>query len=123
MADAKDFIQKIIDALDKLTTLEIATAVVPANTEFKSVGDDGKVLSQKEILAQSNNVMYSTINLIAGDITTRVPESFVGAGPFQELRAFHLEREKEGQKIIADNIAALKALIDLALHAESNSHK
>lgn len=114
MASAKELIQKILDGIEKLTTLEIITAVVPANSGAKG-------LTRAEILGESREVMCSIINLIDGDITTRIPESFVGSGPFQDLRAFHLEREKEGHKIIADNIAALKALIDLALDADRKS--
>ena len=111
---AKDLINKVLDGIEKLTTLTIITAVVPANASAKG-------LTQADILSESSNVMSSLINLLEGDITTRIPESFIGNGPFQELRAFHLEREKQGHQIIADNIAALKALMDLALDADRKS--
>ena len=114
MATAKEVIDKVLAGIEKMTTLEIVTAVVPANAGAKG-------LTRDDIVAESREVMCSVINLLEGDITTRIPESFVGNGPFQELRAFHLDREKEGHKIIADNIAALKALIDLALDADRKS--
>ena len=106
---AQDLIKTISDKLEELTTLEIITAVVAASSGSKG-------LEKAEILQDSSDVMCSIINLIEGDITTRIPESFIGDGKYQELRAFHLEREAQGHQIIQDNIKALEALLQFAIN-------
>lgn len=111
---ANAFVDKVLAGIENMATLEIITAVVPANSGAKG-------LAKAEILGDSKDVMCSIIDLLGGDITTRIPESFIGGGPFQELRQFHLEREKEGHEIIKGNIEALKALVQLALDPSGKS--
>jgi hypothetical protein len=95
-------IKKISDAIEELVTLRITTAV-------------GAVDWTKDQGAQPANckAMESTINLLDGDIKTLIDQAFV-TGDFKDLRSFHQDREKQGHEIVQGNIAALKALLDLA---------
>jgi hypothetical protein len=58
--------------------------------------------------------MQTTINLLEGDITTKIDPEFI-TGAYQSLREFHAEREKQAGAIVKDNIEALSRLVELAL--------
>jgi hypothetical protein len=85
--------ERILQALENLVTLRITTTVV-AGTDEKSIVTD--------------------IDLLQGDITTIFAKEFVDGGPYESLRAFHQEREKQGNEIIQGNVEALKSLLGLA---------
>jgi hypothetical protein len=85
--------ERILQALENLVTLRITTTVV-AGTDEKSIVSD--------------------IDLLQGDITTTFAKEFVDGGPYESLRAFHQEREKQGNEIIQGNVEALKSLLGLA---------
>jgi hypothetical protein len=85
--------ERILAALEDLATLKITTVVV-AGAELTS--------------------MISTISLLDGDIKTEIAKEFVDGGPYASLRAFHQEREKQGNHIIHGNVEALKSLLGLA---------
>jgi len=90
---------KIVDALENLVTLTITTSVVVAADDRKS--------------------MITTIDLLQGDIATEIPKEFVDGGPYESLRAFHQERERQGGDIIRSNVEALKSLLGLAQAADN----
>ena len=99
-------IDKIINALDKLTTLEIVTVV-------GRVQKDENTGVLEVDWAADPKVMLSKINLLMGDITTSIDPEFV-TGNYTDLREFHAKREEQGHRIIQDNIQAIKELLGLA---------
>lgn len=93
-------LKTILDALDKLVSLEIVT----------SVGDVKYKNNKFEIAFDANpKVLYSKIDLLQGDITTVMNKDYV-SGDYQALRTFHEEQITRGQDIIKQNIEAAKAL-------------
>ena len=112
MAESKNsmgqgLIDKIVNALDKLTTLEIVTVVGRVQ---KDGGKDGALGVD---WSADPKVMLSKINVLMGDITTSIDPEFV-TGNYQSLRDFHAKREAQGYQIIQDNIQAIKELLGLA---------
>ncbi len=108
MAEEKSFIDKVLEKIDDLKTLEIRTVIgnFKWNPEKKKIDyAEGKV---KSIMTQ--------IDLLEGDITTAFSEDFLEE-PYDKIRDFHAEREKRGQEIIDGNLKAVTQLVDLALKA------
>jgi hypothetical protein len=58
--------------------------------------------------------METSINLLQGDITTKIDPEFI-TGAYQSLRDFHAAREAEAANIVKNNIEALHRLVELAL--------
>jgi hypothetical protein len=52
--------------------------------------------------------------LLQGDIKTSIAKEFVDGGPYASVRAFHQDREKQGNEIIKGNVEALMSLLGLA---------
>lgn len=100
------FTQLIIDKAQDFLSLEIQTIVgeINFNDKKKVVPGEGA----KQIITQ--------IDLLDGDIRTAFSDEFLKP-PLDKVREFHAEREKQGQKIIEDNIKVLKELVDLVLTA------
>lgn len=77
--------------------------------------NDFKVLTITTLLKDAAGVeteMKTEINLLEGDIQTHFPtDAFKPEN--KSLLDYHLGREKEGYKIIEDNIATLKTLLKL----------
>ena len=85
-----------------------------ANLEIKTiVGEATFAEDGTHTVSADAKTMYSSVNLLQGDITTIIPESFMSA-PYDVMRQYHQEREKDGRQIIADNINCLKELANLA---------
>ncbi len=101
----EELIEKIKQALRNLVTLEIITAV-------GGIKKDGEK-AVPDIDFQTDKAMLTRINLLQGDITTVVNESFA-TGPYAALRDYHEAKVKEGYAIIEKNIAALERLARLA---------
>ncbi|MBI4300188.1 MAG: hypothetical protein HY677_03555 [Chloroflexi bacterium] len=100
-----DLLTTIKNALEKLVSLEIVTAVGPIK---------GGETSNADIdWDQNPKVILTRIDLLQGDIKTVFDPVFV-TGEYQSLRDFHANREKEGHEIVLKNIAALRALYSLA---------
>jgi hypothetical protein len=105
------FIQKIEQSLNRLVTLNVVTAVGSAKVEIKN-DDSGGAASKIELSGGSSKVIWTTIDLAQGDLTTVIDPDFQGdAG--KEVREFHKSRETQGLEIIRGNIAALKELVSL----------
>ncbi len=102
--EESDLLKKIQKSLNELVSLRIITAVGPVSVS----GTDGEI----SLSFEDAKAMYTEINLLQGDIKTMYDDEFV-VGNYQSLRAFHQSREKDGQKIIQDNIQALFALLRL----------
>ncbi|MBW2057798.1 MAG: hypothetical protein JRH07_06520 [Deltaproteobacteria bacterium] len=108
MPEGKNFVDKILEKIENLKTLEIRTVIgnFKWNPQTRKIEyAEGKV---KTIITQ--------IDLLEGDITTAFSEDFLEE-PYAGIRDFHAEREKRGQEIIDGNIKALKELVGLAVAA------
>ncbi|MFT4928606.1 MAG: hypothetical protein ACI8WB_004725 [Phenylobacterium sp.] len=85
-----------------------------ANLEIKTiVGEATFAQDGSYTVNDEAKTMYSSVNLLQGDITSIIPESFLSP-PYETIRQYHQAREEEGRKIIADNINCLKELATLA---------
>lgn len=95
-------INDIKNSLEKLKTLEIRTIV--GNVEYDQNNRVKEGTGAKVIVTQ--------IDLLEGDIRTAFSEQFLEP-PYDKIREYHAEREKQGHEIIASNIKALKEFIEL----------
>ena len=125
MSDPESFFDRIKGRLDDLTTLTITTVVgdlvskEPAQPQQDNA-TPGQVTEQKELMLQLGNkgytfaegarVIYSSIDLVDGDITTIMHEDYTKPA-LASLRQYHQAREQEGRDIIDGNIETLKALV------------
>lgn len=91
MSTLAEISQKITDAIEQLLTLDVKTVINDAE--------------------HGNRSLLTEINLITGDIETRMHVDFV-TGELEEVRAFHAEQVKKGQGIISDHIKTLARLVD-----------
>lgn len=99
----QDFLARIEQSIEKMTTLEIRTIV-----------GDYTLDSSNQVQSTSPNfqVIESRFNLLLGDITVRVSRDM--ADPqFDWVRQLHADKEKEGQAIVQNNINTLLSLIGL----------
>ena len=100
------YIDKIIEHVENLSTLEIRTVV----GNFTWDEDERRIA----YIDEEAKVIITQINLVDGDITTAFSEEFLEP-PYDKIREFHAEREKPGHEIIEANIRALKEFIDLIM--------
>lgn len=116
--NAHDLWKKLLSAADELVKLDIVTAVGPLKwqEEDEKTGQKGKYVPEG---GTPTKVMHTRLDLLQGDIVTQMDEEFA-TGKFQALRDYHAEREKQGHKIIADNIQTLKSLLELLMNLEKN---
>ncbi|WP_052128494.1 hypothetical protein [Neosynechococcus sphagnicola] len=66
--------------------------------------------------------MRTRMNLIDGQVEHEVGSEFLNAGPYAELREFHINQVKEGREIIQSNLKSLQTLFETWLemrHIES----
>ena len=101
---ANQIAKDILAAIDNLKTLEIKTIIGEIDRD-----------SNNNIVAVAGNsdAIETQIDMIDGDITTAMSDKFLTDPNYAPLRDFHANREKEGHKIIKDNIEALKSLVGL----------
>ena len=97
--------QKIQDKIEDLTVLNIRTVM----GDLK-VDNDNNIRFES---GQDVQGIVSRIDLIDGDISTEITESFYKAYP--ELVQFHQSREAKGHEIIENNISALKTIASTLL--------
>ncbi|MEH2295088.1 hypothetical protein [Nostoc sp.] len=97
-----DVIDAIKTAIVEVVELEITTWVPDSSTQFEEL--------QGQQIAKPGNRMYTTINLIDGDINNEVGSQFVGSGAYTELRDFHLSQVKESREIMQKNLETLQKL-------------
>lgn len=105
-------IDKIIESIESLKTLEIRTVV----GNYRWDEQEGKIKYKNEEV----KVAMTQIDLLDGDITTVFSEDFLKE-PYNTLLDFHAEREKRGQEIIQGNLKELNEFIVLVVNA--NKHK
>lgn len=86
---ANPIFDKVIKTLDGLTTLNVETIVVDAT---------------------GNKAIKTEMNLIGGDIKTRIDKVFV-TGDLTSIREFHNEQVANARDVVASNVAAM---VDLA---------
>lgn len=107
----QELMDEIKSKISDLVTLEIITAV--GEVKFAADPDDSTKVSAVIDTQTPAKAILTKINLLDGDIRTVLDPAFV-TGDYKDLQAFHAEREKEGHAIVKANLAALKALFDLA---------
>jgi hypothetical protein len=100
MSAVTDILDKVNNKVKDLTVLEIKTLMgdmelVNGNIEFKPNQDIQGITSH--------------IDLVDGDITTRITENFYNKYP--ELVQWHQSREAKGNEIIESNIRTVGSLI------------
>ncbi len=110
MADLEGLLDNIKNALDKLVTLEIITAVGPVTLKTREGSPAGSFPDVIEC-SQKMEIMLTRIDLLQGDIKTVFDPAFFTEN-YKGLRDFHMEREKQGQAIIKNNVEALKELFN-----------
>ena len=107
MADERSLGQRIRDAAQSLTTLEILTIVDDVEL---TRGAGGYVLPEK--LAADTAKISSQIGLLSGDITTVMSKRFEST-ELTSVLEFHLTQVEKGHEIVAANIAAVQKLLEL----------
>ena len=113
---AKYLKEKIMESIENLVTLEIMTAVGHVASPAGG-SEEGRSLPDLDY-DRNPKMILTKINLLQGDIKTVYHEAFV-TGEYQELRAFHSAREKEGYNIVLQNIAVLERLLEMVTeHSE-----
>jgi hypothetical protein len=100
MSAVQEILDKVNNKVKDLTVLEIKTLMgelelVNGNIEFKPNQDIQGITSH--------------IDLVDGDITTRITEDFYNKYP--ELVQWHQSREAKGNEIIEKNIQTVASLI------------
>ena len=108
MDDKSSFLDTIIKSVKNLKTLEIRTIIGAFQWNESSRKIEYKPGEVKAIITQ--------IDLLEGDITTAFSDEFLRE-PYDQIRDFHLEREKRGQEIIAGNLKAIQEFIKTAIQA------
>jgi hypothetical protein len=101
MSAVQEILDKVNNKVKDLTVLEIKTLMgdlemVNGNIEFKPNQDIQGITSH--------------IDLVDGDITTKITENFYNKYP--ELVQWHQSREAKGNEIIENNIKTVGSLIN-----------
>lgn len=109
-----DLMNDIKNALRQLITLRIVTGVGPI--QLDNVGNPTAACDN------STRLILTEINLLQGDITTKLSPEFV-TGEYQNLRDFHMSRVSEAQDIVQKNIAAVKSMVELIANIKSVEEK
>ena len=102
MSTFQDILDKIQDAAKDLTTLEIKTLMGDLMIE-----NDGSTVKFKP--NQDIQGITSHIDLVDGDITTKITEDFYNKYP--ELVQWHQSREVKGNEIIESNVETVGSLV------------
>lgn len=100
MSAVQDILDKINNAVNDLTVLEIKTLM----GELELV--NGKIDFKPN---QDIQGITSHIDLVDGDITTRMTEEFYNKYP--ELVQWHQSREAKGNEIIESNIQTVGSMV------------
>jgi len=107
--NVSDFFQKVMDEIKDIQTLTVKTVI----GELKHTAND-----QYEFEQNSNvDGIISEINLLKGDTTTKMSKSFATNHP--DLRAYHLQKEKEGQEIMRKNLEVIRDLAKTLFNLEN----
>ena len=105
------FLDTLKNAAENVATLTITTAVGGAVPVADKPG--------RYTPADNSEIMYSSIDLLTGDITSIISPSFLT--PQQAtIRQYHQAREDMGRDIIKQNIECLEKLADLVVKLGGN---
>lgn len=101
----------LIDGLKDLSTLSVRTYV--GKFDLEEPGVNGATAFR--LVPDPNcKKIVSLIDLIDGDIQTGMDEDFLSA-PYEQMRAYHTQRENQAHAIIQQNVAVIKELVGLAV--------
>jgi hypothetical protein len=114
MDEKSSFLDTIIKSVNNLKTLEIRTIIGAFQWNENSRKIEYTPGEVKAIITQ--------IDLLEGDVTTAFSDEFLRE-PYDQIRVFHLEREKRGQDIIAGNLKAIQEFIKTAIQAFNEQEK
>jgi hypothetical protein len=107
VADLDALLTTLKNAAEALVKLEITTAVGPIKWD---------PAAKDYVVAEGDcKVMRTSLNILDGHKLTQMDPEFA-TGPLKPLVDYHRQAESEGHDILLKNIAAAKALFDLALH-------
>ena len=95
----KNLVEKIETAIEAAVTLKITTIV----------GDVDETLN-----ATAAKAMYTEIDLVQGDIISKIDKSFLTEETFKEMRTYHQAREAQAHEIVQKNIETLERWFELA---------
>lgn len=101
----KEFVQSLKASVNELVTLRVATVV--GDVKWGANKSDAPFEP-----GQNARAMVTEIDMAQGDIRTFIDESFVD-GSAAGMREFHANREQQAAKMVRDNIATIKELLDL----------
>lgn len=101
----------LINGLKDLSTLTVKTYV--GKFDIVEPGING---ATRFNLAPDPNCkkIVSMVNLIDGDIQTGMDEDFLAA-PYDQMRAYHTQRETQAHAIVTENVKVVKELVGLAV--------
>ncbi len=99
------FLDDLANKAENIANLQIKTIIGEAT--FDPNDESGKYT-----LNDNAQTMYTSIDLLQGDITSIIPESFL-SDKLANIRQYHQSREEMGRQIIKDNIECLKELAEL----------
>jgi hypothetical protein len=105
----KDILTMLEDALEELVTLEIVTAVGPV---APSPPPDASGKRPKAALDPSAKVMRTRIDVLHSAVTTEIDPAFA-TGDYQNLRAFHADREKQATDLFKGHVDTIKSIFEL----------
>ncbi|NES80423.1 MAG: hypothetical protein F6K10_02635, partial [Moorea sp. SIO2B7] len=114
MASSEDFKEALragklteafVMAMSKATELNIITWVASSEEQL--------LPSAKVASAKPGYRMRTRLNLVEGSIDNEIGDQFIGSGPYQELRQFHLEQVVRGTQAIKNNLDSLNKLFRL----------
>jgi hypothetical protein len=110
MAGFDDLINTLKDAAASLVTLEITTAVGAVSWDTKT---------KQYVTAEGAKVMRTALNVVDGRKVTQVDPALL-APEMKAVCEYHRQAESEGHDLLLKNVAAAKALFDLAMHYKQN---
>lgn len=101
MSKKKSFFQNVAEKLENLSELQIRTLVGEMSYHKNSDSYDFEDGASVE-------AMESNINLVTGDTDTKITPIFLAE--YEQLREFHMNKEREGQDIIKRNLELMQTI-------------
>lgn len=102
------FVKNMSDKLKDLTTLKISTIV--QNDPFEYSHEKNAIIESSSGTTPVEGIV-SEIELVDGDISTKMTKAFVDNHP--DLREFHLAKEEQGQEIVSKNLELVKSIAEM----------
>ncbi len=101
---------KLTKAIESLADLRIVTCVGDVRI---AISDDNKPSLSVPASADGAEGIYTSINLVSGDILNAISERYATTGDTW-IHDFHKEQVATGRDIVATNVEAIKQLADSA---------